>query len=298
MALLRWAQTSQHQKLFRIPAYHAQGASHPSLGTNSFIEHFHLNSNMIRLLLIAVGLLFIVEAKCQVYNASAVFAHNDYARAVPFHTAYDLKVGFIEADVFLIDSEILVAHHKHEIKPDKTLETLYLQPLQEKIHKNKGYVYNDPRRTLTLMIDLKTEGVSTLDAVVNELENYPDVIACPTLFIMISGSVPDPEKWRNYPSYITFDGRPGIPYTRSQLKRIRMISTSFNKHVTWDGTGGIPLDALTAMKVLMADAHAKKKLFRFWGTPDFENAWKELMRANIDVIVTDDVTSLLEYLHK
>jgi alkaline phosphatase len=252
---------------------------------------------MIRLLT-TVGLLFIAEAKCQVYNASAVFAHNDYARAVPFYTAYDLKVGFIEADVFLAGSQLAVAHHKHEIRPERTLENLYLEPLKTKIHENKGYVYDDPRRTLTLMIDLKTEGVSTLDAVIDLLENYPDVTGCPTLYIMISGNVPDPEKWRNYPSYITFDGRPGIRYAPWQLKRIRMISTSFSEHVEWDGHGSIPPDALTKMKALMADARAKKKLFRFWGTPDFENAWNEFMRANMDVIVTDDVTSLVEYLHK
>ena len=253
---------------------------------------------MIRLLLIATGLLTMASAHSQVYDASSVFAHNDYERDVPFHTAYDLKVGFIEADVFLVDSQILVAHHKHEINPDRTLESLYLQPLQEKIRENGGYVYNDPRRTLTLMIDLKTEGVSTLDAVVSSLDDYPEVIRCPTLYIMISGSVPDPQKWRNYPSYITFDGRPGIPYTRSQLKRIRMISTSFSEHVTWDGTGSIPREALQKIKALMADAHGKKKLFRFWGTPDFENAWKEFMRAKMDVIVTDDVTALAAYLHK
>ena len=253
---------------------------------------------MNRLLFTAVGLLLIPHAKCQVYSSSAVFAHNDYAQAVPFHTAYDLKVGFIEADVFLIDSQILVAHHKHEIRPGKTLENLYLQPLLKKIRQNQGYVYSDPRRTLTLMIDLKTEGVSTLDAVVDVLENYPEVTRCPTLYIMISGSVPDPEKWRNYPSYITFDGRPGIQYTRSQLKRIRMISTNFKEHVKWNGTGSLPEHALEKIKALMADAHAKKKLFRFWGTPDFENAWKELMGARIDVIVTDDVPALVDYLHE
>ena len=76
-----------------------------------------------------------------------------------------------------------------------------------------------------------------------------------------------------------------------------MISTSFSQHVKWNGNESIPPDALIKMKGLMADAHAKKKLFRFWGTPDFENAWKELMRANMDVIVTDDVAALVKYLH-
>ena len=253
---------------------------------------------MNRFFLTTLGLLSIIHAQSQVYNTSAVFAHNDYARTVPFYTAYDLQVGFIEADVFLIDSKIMVAHHKHEIESGKTLDSLYLLPLRKKIAENKGYVYDDPRRTLTLMIDLKTEGVSTLDAVVNALRDYPELIHCPTLYIMISGSVPDPSKWRNYPSFITFDGRPGIAYTPSQLKRIRMISTSFGQHVKWDGTGALPEEARAIMKALMDDARKKKKLFRFWATPDFENAWKELIRTRVDVIVTDDVSALVNFLER
>src|SRR5687767_9933128 len=90
----------------------------------------------------------------QHYTPSQVFAHNDYVRPKPFYTAYDLGVGYIEADVFLQDGDLLVAHHRNEIVPGRTLEKLYLQPLLEKIQKH-GSVYDDAGRTLTLMIDLK-----------------------------------------------------------------------------------------------------------------------------------------------
>src|SRR5690349_752262 len=98
------------------------------------------------------------------YDASNIFAHNDYARPVPFYTAYNLGVGYIEADVFLQDSSLLVAHHAREIEPGRNLQTLYLQPLSTEIQNNGGTVYPDSKSRLTLMIDLKTEGVSTLSA--------------------------------------------------------------------------------------------------------------------------------------
>lgn len=234
----------------------------------------------------------------QDYNTARIFAHNDYARAHPFHTAYDLQVGYIEADIFLINGEILVAHHKHEIKNQNTLENLYLKPLQTKIRKNNGLVYAARGDTLTLMIDLKTEGPQTLKALITQLENYPDIIACPALQIMISGNVPDPAEWEHYPAYIFFDGRPGKPYTAAQLKRISMISTNFRSHVTWNGKDKISNADRKKILSIVDEVHAKGKKMRFWATPDSEHAWKELMDLKMDVIVTDKVEALATFLRQ
>ena len=246
--------------------------------------------------LILLSFCFTPFAMAQKYTPSRVFAHNDYVRDRPFYTAYALGVGYIEADVFLEGGDLMVAHHRNEIVAGENLEVLYLKPLSEKIHKFHGNVYEDPALQLTLMIDLKTEGISTLNAVVEKLGEFPELIACPTLKIMISGSVPDPRRWAEYPDHIWFDGRPGIPYTADQLNRIAMISTSFTAHVKWNGNGKIPDQERRKIAALVEDAHAKGKPFRFWATPDFSEAWKELMSLNMDVIVTDDVTQLVEFL--
>jgi alkaline phosphatase len=251
---------------------------------------------MIRIWIAVIAFSFFSTSKAQTLNSSRIFAHNDYARPIPFYTAYELQVGFIEADVFLIEDEVLIAHHKHEIQKGKTLEALYLEPLLKAVQTNRGSVYKDPLVNLTLMIDLKTDGVSTLKAVVNDLEKYKVLTSCPSLHFMISGNVPDPNKWFEFPPYITFDGRPGIRYTSEQLKRISMISTNFRDHASWNGQGQIPDEELKKIRKLMEEVHTKGKQIRFWATPDFENAWKELMRVNMDVIVTDDVVALDQFL--
>jgi alkaline phosphatase len=236
--------------------------------------------------------LALTSGTAQNYHTRQIFAHNDYERAQPFHTAYNLQVGYIEADIFLIDNKILVAHHKNEIKPERTLETLYLKPLQRQVHKNGGFVYSDRKASLTLMIDLKTPGPETLKALVAALEYYRDLISCPTLQIMISGNIPDPAHWDEYPSYIYFDGRPEIPYTAEQIRRISMISTNFGSHVKWDGRNKISDADRKKIADLVDLAHSKGKKFRFWATPDFEGAWKELLDLQMDVIVTDKVEAL------
>ncbi len=251
---------------------------------------------MIRLCLIAALWLSSICMHAQYYSPANVFAHNDYVRPNPFHTAYNLHVGFIEADVFLRNGQLMVAHHENEIRDGRDLEALYLQPLLREVKENHGYAYPDPADRLTLMIDLKTEGSPTLDALVALLERYPELTSCKNLQFMISGDVPSPDTWEKYPTYIFIDGRPGIPYTTDQLKRVSMISTNFRSHAKWDGHQEISADDRKAIQSLVDDAHRKRKVFRFWASPDFPDAWKKLMELQMDVIVTDNVTELCDFL--
>ena len=230
------------------------------------------------------------------YTSSNIFAHNDYVRVKPFYTAYNLKVGYIEADVFLQDGDLLVAHHRNEIVAGNNLDALYLKPLSEEIKKNRGWAYSDPDCELTLMIDLKTAGVPTLNAIIDRLKKYPELISARKLTVMISGNVPDPDKWSEYPDYICFDGRPEIEYTPEQFRRISMISTSFRSHIKWDGHRPLTEEERGKITSLMSKASSHGKKFRFWGTPDFEQAWKTFMDLKMDVIVTDDVEALAAFL--
>lgn len=246
---------------------------------------------------IALLALSFIEGKSQAYTPSQIFAHNDYVRAKPFYTAYELGVGYIEADVYLIDGKLLVAHQRREIDARRTLDSLYLKPLLEQVRKNGGSAYPDHGKQLTLMIDLKTEGVPTLNALVARLKAYPSLLACSGLHFMISGNVPDPEVWKNYPSFITIDGRPGVSYTADQLDRVAMISTSFRDHASWNGEEPMSAGTLKKLRDLIDDAHAKGKKFRFWATPDSKSAWKEQMRLKFDVILTDDVAALAAFMN-
>jgi alkaline phosphatase len=232
----------------------------------------------------------------QKYSVDQVFAHNDYEQDEPFFTAYSLRVGYIEADVFLEGDDLMVAHHRSEIRQGRNLRTLYLDPLNDAVRKNRGLIYPESDKWLTFMIDLKTEGVSTLNTLVEQLKKYPDLIASRTLRFMISGSVPSPDLWKNYPSYIFFDGRPGTPYTADQWERIHMISTGFTSHMKWDGKSPLSDEQRSKIKALAEGAHQHGKPFRFWATPDSQEAWKYLIDAGMDVIGTDDVRSLVTFI--
>jgi len=245
------------------------------------------------LLLVVCG-----SAFAQPYTASSIFAHNDYAQPVPFYVAYSQQVGYIEADIFLQNNTLLVAHQQEDLDNTRTLEDLYLKPLDQQIARTKGVAYGDPKRLLTLMIDLKTQGEPTLQALVKVLKRYPKLTACPNLQVTVSGDMPVPSRWDAFPSFIHFDGRPEITYTEAQWQRVALVSTSFSSQVQWNGKGVPTLPAREKIASLLQAAHARGKKLRFWGTPDFENAWLVMMDLKIDILNTDRVMELNTFLKK
>ncbi|QCR24479.1 alkaline phosphatase [Pontibacter sp. SGAir0037] len=230
------------------------------------------------------------------YTVANVHAHNDYQQPIPLLTAYYRQAGSIEADIFLQNGELYVAHEQEEIQPDRTLESLYLEPLQKLIDKNKGAPYSQPQRKLQLLFDLKTDGKTTLPVLVKALEKFPAISHNTAIQLVISGSKPAPSTWAQYPNFIQFDGNPAEFYTPNELQRIAMFSDSFRKYTQWNGKGLIVEDERNRIRHLIDSVHHLNKKFRFWATPDNVNTWQTLVHLGVDYVGTDDVIGLSNYL--
>jgi alkaline phosphatase len=222
-----------------------------------------------------------------VEGSQSVFSHNDYLQQVPLYAAYLSGVGFVEADIFLHRAKLVVAHAQEEISEERNLEDMYLRPLRTLILKNGGRAYADSTRRLTLMIDIKSESAPTLKALVALLGNYKELTTCKTLRIVISGNMPAPADWGQYPSFLNFDGRPSITYSAQQLARIALISDSFARYSKWNGSGELIAEDAKKVATLRDEVHNQGKQIRLWGTPDTSNAWATFMKLGIDVINTD-----------
>ena len=232
----------------------------------------------------------------KLYTAANVHAHNDYEQPVPFFAAYDAQAGSIEADVFLKNGALYVAHDPEDIRPDRTLEALYLKPLQKKIQQNNGTPYSLPEAKLQLLIDLKTDGKATLPVLVKTLEKYPGISQNPAVQVVISGNRPAPATWSQYPDFIYFDGRPGETYTPEELERVALFSDSFRNYSQWSGEGPIAKEEQDKIEQLVDSVHQLDRKFRFWATPDNEASWQTLLRLGVDYIGTDDVAGLTSFL--
>jgi hypothetical protein len=102
-------------------------------------------------------------------------AHNDYEHARPLLDALDHGFCSVEADIFLIEGRLLVAHDRGDVKPERTLQALYLDPLRECVRQNRGRVYtNGPE--FSLLIDIKDKWQETYPVLRKVLEGYADIL--------------------------------------------------------------------------------------------------------------------------
>jgi alkaline phosphatase len=227
---------------------------------------------------------------------SNAHAHNDYEHPVPFYTAYEAGFGSIEADIFLRGEQLYVAHDSADIKPERTLAGLYLDPLQTQIEKNNGLVYPNRSKKLILLIDLKTAAEPTLDKLLKLFEQYKTLTKATSLNIVITGNQPDPSRLSSYPSFIYFDGRLSQTYPEDALKKIALFSDNFRKYSLWNGEGKLSDQDRVKLVPAISKAHALGKPIRFWATPDLPNAWQTMIDLKVDFINTDKIKEVAEFL--
>lgn len=213
-------------------------------------------------------------------------SHNDYLQAVPFWEAFANEMESIEADIIYVDDELYVAHEKESIIRDRTLVSLYLDPIKKAFELNLGRI-----KEFQLLIDIKTEPYATMKKLVEVLSPYEDILigegGSSKVQIVISGNRPEPDEYRGYPDYIQFDYQSVADTADLPLDKIALVSLNFRKLSAWQGTGQLDPqeeeNILEAIKV----ARSLHKPIRFWATPDNERAWNKLMELGVDYINTD-----------
>jgi len=230
-------------------------------------------------------------------------AHNDYLHDRPLLDALDNGFCSVEADIFLVDDQLLVAHTRRELSPDRTLRGLYLEPLRKRIRKNGGSVHGD-EQPLTLLIDIKTEGQSTYRVLHKLLTEYHDIFTSVTdgkidqraVTAVISGNRPIDAVKADSPRYVGIDGRLSDLESDRPAHLMPLISDRWGSHFRWRGKGEMSATDREKLTSVLKQAHAKGRLVRFWAIPDKKTAWSVLQKAGVDMINTDDLPGLSAFL--
>ena len=248
---------------------------------------------LISLLLFSSAWVF---GQSKLYTTANVHSHNDYEQKIPFWLAYNNGLGSIEADIFLENGELLVAHERKELVLRRTLQVYYLDKLQQCIETNNNHPYADSSKKLQVLIDIKTDSIATLDKLIAVLNSYPALINNPMLSFVITGNRPVASLWAGYPSYIYFDGVLSETYSKEALQKMVMFSDNLKNYTQWTGIGLIPSKERKHLLLLIDKAHRLNKPVRFWNAPDFIHAWRQLMRLDVDYINTDHIGEIAAFL--
>jgi hypothetical protein len=103
-------------------------------------------------------------------------AHNDYLHKRPLFDALEQGFCNVEADVYLRNGALLVAHLPWELRAERTLEKLYLDPLRRIAKQHGGRIHkNGPQ--FWLLIDVKSDARATYIALDKALARYADIIS-------------------------------------------------------------------------------------------------------------------------
>lgn len=232
------------------------------------------------------------------YTVQNAHSHNDYAQKHFFSEAYNAGFGSMEADIYLVDGQLLVAHNKKDIDKTRTLAAMYLAPLAQKVRQNKGYPYKNHQDQLELLIDLKDAKDSpAYSKAVQLIESYKSLASSRHLRFTFTGNIPSDQKVAGATGAFYFDGVPGRSYSASALKRIYMLSDNFAHYSSWNGTGSINTKDYQKLLKTVETAHKAGKKIRFWNAPDNPAAWKLMEKLGVDYINTDQIQQLSNYLH-
>lgn len=233
-------------------------------------------------------------------------AHNDYEHERPLFDALSHGFGSLEADVHLVDGQLLVAHDRDEVQAGRTLEALYLAPLRRRIRQHGGHVYPGSELSLILLIDIKSEAEATYAALREVLRDYADILTTftPTsadrgpVTAIISGNRPRAMMQAEQVRYAGYDGRLDDLEAESPAPPAFMplVSSNWSAITDWQGAGAMPEEARTRLNEAVEAAHAQGKIIRFWATADEPAVWRELLAAEVDLLNADDLAGLEAFL--
>ncbi len=231
-------------------------------------------------------------------------SHNDYQHARPLLDALDHGFCSIEADIYLVGDQLLVAHDIEDVKPERTLEALYLAPLAERIRNNRLPVRSNPC-SFTLLIDVKSEAETTWTALNQLLKKYRDILTVfgedgtsrqGSLTVIISGNRAASLMLSEKTRLAGLDGRMGDLNLGLYPSIMPLISENWTRYFTWNGRGPVPDKEQNELKTIVEQAHRLGYRVRFWSAPDNAAGWTLLKEAGVDFINTDDLDGLSRFL--
>ncbi|EKM75038.1 hypothetical protein AGABI1DRAFT_116609 [Agaricus bisporus var. burnettii JB137-S8] len=116
-----------------------------------------------------------ITALLSVCTALPIHSHNDYLQDAPLFTALDVGILSVEADVWLRDGQLYVAHTEGDIDTSKTFQSLYLQPILDIIEGKRDSVTKiSVDSPLQLLIDFKSNGDQSYGPVLQALSPLRD----------------------------------------------------------------------------------------------------------------------------
>ena len=265
-------------------------------------------------------------------------SHNDYERRVPLYEALQAGCISIEADVWLRDDDLLVGHTLSSLTAARTLQSLYLEPLLSILARQNapgeisegssehtanpfalgvgGIFETNTNVSLTLLLDIKTDGQATLPVIERQLEplrakgllthTSGQKLVTGPITIVGSGNTPFDQIQRETGNRDIFFDAPLTQFWGEDIGASSTNRTVYNPQNSLYASApfseiiGKPWhDMLRPAQVETIRAHvqaaaAQGLKVRYWDTPAWpvrvrEHVWDVLVKEGVGVLNVDDL---------
>lgn len=259
-----------------------------------------LRNYFLSALILTVGLTPVPQIKAEITPLPNAHAHNDYEHPRPLLDALDAGFCSVEADVFLVGDQLLVAHDREDLTPARNLKDMYLEPLLKLAKTNGGTIYPEGP-PFYLMIDFKSEAESTYQSLRKLLWNYREILSeyggqgfqSRAVTVVISGNRPTETMAREKLRFAFVDGRLGdLEANEHPVYLIPWISENWRNHFQWNGRGKFSEVEQNKLRNILEKAHDQGRKVRFWATPETGLFWSTAYKAGLDFINTDKLEKL------
>lgn len=228
------------------------------------------------------------------------YAHNDYLHKKPLFEALDNGYTHIEADIFLLNDSLVIAHWFPYWKDKRTLESLYLAPLRQ-MFLDERPDFNSP--VITLVIDIKSSPGKTYFALRRLLEKYKDMLSTfedgvyrqGRVNIVLTGNKPVDLISRETNRLVMLDDFLDNGSKDHNDHLFSMASCKYSRVLKWTGKGRMPAGEKARLTNFVSIAHSQGKKARLWASPENEKVWSELLNCGIDFINTDQLAKLRSF---
>lgn len=248
-----------------------------------------------------------------------IHSHNDYWRDVPFYSALSVGAISVEADVWLYNDTLHVGHEESALTDARTFDSLYIQPILSVLKRQNptskfvgGQTHNGvfdttSDQTLYLFVDLKTDGETTMPAVVKALQPLREggwltkyngsAVTRGAVTVIGTGNTPlDQVAGVNDRDYFFDANLALLNSSQSNItKEISPIaSTQFSRYIGSATTNGLNDTQISLLKSQIDLASSKGIGARYWDTPAWpdsarNNVWIELVNAGVALLNADDL---------
>lgn len=226
-------------------------------------------------------------------------AHNDYQHARPLLDALEQGFGNIEADIWLVQGALLVAHDLKAVRPERTLAALYLDPLRARFRQFGRRIYPDGT-PITLLVDVKSDAAPTYAALHSLLLQYAEMltefrdgaIRPGQVTVIVSGNRDEAGMRAQAFRYAAMDGRKPHLDSDAPATLVPWVSENWKTLTPWSWTGPLPAEVRSALGDWVTRAHARGRKVRFWNVPDRPEVWATLLDAGVDIIGSDNLPAL------